>query len=64
MLAFKQLFNVFNYVEKNRRYKFLILLILMILSAIAEGLCTGDIGGSLGTKEFTHELISRLKGKF
>jgi isocitrate dehydrogenase (NAD+) len=37
---------------------------LAILSAIAEGLCTGDIGGSLGTKEFTHELISRLKGKF
>jgi isocitrate dehydrogenase (NAD+) len=37
---------------------------LAILSAIAEGLCTGDIGGSLGTKEFTQELIDRLKGKF
>lgn len=37
---------------------------LAILSAIAEGLCTGDIGGSLGTREFTQELIDRLKGKF
>ncbi len=37
---------------------------LAILSAIAEGLCTGDIGGSLGAKEFTQELIDRLKGKF
>ncbi len=37
---------------------------LAMLSAIADGLCTGDIGGSLGTKEFTQELIDRLKGKF
>ncbi|MFT5351439.1 MAG: isocitrate dehydrogenase (NAD+) [Planctomycetota bacterium] len=37
---------------------------LAMLSAIAEGKCTGDIGGSMGTKEFTQELIDRLKGKF
>jgi isocitrate dehydrogenase (NAD+) len=37
---------------------------LAMLSAIADGLCTGDIGGILGTREFTQELIDRLKGKF
>jgi isocitrate dehydrogenase (NAD+) len=37
---------------------------LALLSAIAEGLCTGDIGGTMGTREFTQELIDRLKGKF
>ena len=35
---------------------------LAILSSIAEGKCTGDIGGSMGTKEFTNEVIQRLKG--
>ena len=48
MLAFKQLFNVFNYVEKNRRYKFLILLILIILSAFAEIVSIGSILPFLG----------------
>ena len=37
---------------------------LAILSAIAEGSCTGDIGGSLGTREFTQEILDRLKDKF
>ncbi len=37
---------------------------LAMLSAIADGVCTGDIGGSLGTKEFTQELLDRLQGKF
>ena len=37
---------------------------LAMLSSIADGLCTGDIGGSMGTKEFTQELLDRLKGKF
>ena len=37
---------------------------LAILSAIAEGSCTGDIGGSLGTREFTREILDRLKDKF
>ena len=37
---------------------------LSILSAIADGECTGDIGGKLGTKEFTQVIIDRLKGKF
>lgn len=36
---------------------------LAMLSAIAEGTCTGDIGGKLGTREFTQEVIKRLKGK-
>ncbi len=29
-------------------------------SAIADGACTGDIGGSLSTSQFTSEVISRL----
>lgn len=37
---------------------------LAMLTAIAEGKCTGDIGGSMGTKEFTQELLDRLQGKF
>lgn len=32
-----------------------------ILSAISEGVCTRDIGGKLGTREFTEEVIGRLK---
>ena len=32
-----------------------------ILSAISEGVCTRDIGGKLGTREFTSEVIERLK---
>lgn len=36
---------------------------LAILSAIAEGECTRDIGGRLGTREFTRVIIDRLKGK-
>ena len=31
-----------------------------ILSAISDGECTGDIGGSLGTREFTQVVIDRL----
>ena len=31
-----------------------------ILSAIGEGVCTGDIGGKLGTREFTVEIVRRL----
>lgn len=37
---------------------------LAMLAAIAEGKCTGDIGGSLGTREFTQEILDRLQGKF
>ncbi len=37
---------------------------LAILSSIADGACTGDIGGSLGTREFTQEILDRLKDKF
>ncbi len=34
---------------------------LAVFSAIAEGLCTADIGGSLGTREFTALVVERLK---
>ena len=34
---------------------------MAILSAISEGVCTKDIGGNLGTREFTQEVIGRLK---
>lgn len=34
---------------------------MAILSAIADGACTSDIGGKLGTREFTAEVIGRLK---
>lgn len=37
---------------------------LVILSAIAEGECAGDIGGSLGTREFTRVIAERLKDRF
>jgi Isocitrate/isopropylmalate dehydrogenase len=36
---------------------------LAMLSAIADGECTRDIGGKLGTREFTQTVIDRLKGK-
>lgn len=34
---------------------------MAVLSAIADGACTGDIGGKLGTREFTAEVIGRMK---
>ena len=34
---------------------------MAILSAIADGACTSDIGGKLGTREFTAEVAGRLK---
>ena len=34
---------------------------LAMLSAIADGECTGDIGGTLGTKEFTKLVADRLQ---
>jgi len=36
---------------------------LAILSCISDGICTADIGGKLGTKEFTGEILDRLKDK-
>lgn len=36
---------------------------IALLSCIAEGACTGDIGGKLGTCEFTSEVVQRFKGK-
>nr|AKQ05804.1 isocitrate/isopropylmalate dehydrogenase [uncultured gamma proteobacterium Rifle_16ft_4_minimus_38164] len=37
---------------------------MAMLSCVAEGVCTADIGGRLGTREFTREVIERMKGKF
>jgi len=37
---------------------------LAILSSIAEGECTRDIGGKLGTKAFTSLIVDKLKEKF
>ena len=37
---------------------------LALLSSIADGKCTGDIGGKLGTREFTKEVVDRVKDKF
>ena len=34
---------------------------MAILSAIADGECTADIGGKLGTREFTRRVIERMK---
>lgn len=36
---------------------------LAMLGAIADGECTRDIGGKLGTREFTRNVIDRMKGK-
>ncbi|MGA8259639.1 MAG: isocitrate/isopropylmalate family dehydrogenase [Arenicellales bacterium] len=36
---------------------------LSVLDAIAEHVCTRDLGGSLGTTEFTREVVDRLGGK-
>lgn len=37
---------------------------MAMLSCVAEGVATADIGGQLGTKEFTREVIERIKVKF
>ena len=34
-----------------------------MLGAIADGECTRDIGGKLGTREFTRVVVERMKGK-
>ncbi len=36
---------------------------LSLLACIAEGVSTADIGGRLGTREFTAEVVGRLKGQ-
>jgi len=37
---------------------------LALLASIAQGECTRDIGGKLGTREFTRVVIDQLKAKF
>ena len=37
---------------------------LALLASIAAGECTADIGGRLGTREFTHVVTDRLRDKF
>ena len=36
---------------------------MAMLSCVAEGIATSDIGGKLGTREFTAEVINRMKGE-
>ncbi len=36
---------------------------MAMLSCVAEGIATADIGGKLGTREFTKEVIERMKSK-
>jgi isocitrate dehydrogenase (NAD+) len=37
---------------------------MAMLGCVAEGIATSDIGGKLGTREFTREVIERMQGKF
>lgn len=37
---------------------------MAMLGCVAEGIATADIGGKLGTREFTREVIGRMQGKF
>ena len=36
---------------------------LSLLACIAEGVSTADIGGRLGTADFTAEVVSRLRAR-
>ena len=36
---------------------------LSLLACIAEGVSTADIGGQLGTTDFTTEVVSRLQAR-
>ncbi len=58
LLAFGMLLDHINRYDLGHELR------IAILSAIAQGECTHDIGGKLGTREFTANIIDRLKGKF
>ena len=55
LLAFSMLLDHIEQLELGYKLR------MAILSAISDGTCTRDIGGKLGTMEFTDEVIARLK---
>lgn len=57
LLAFGMLLDHIRHFELGHELR------MAILSAISVGDSTGDIGGKLGTKEFTQAVIDRMKGK-
>ena len=58
MLAFGMLLDHINRYDLGHELR------MAMLGCVAEGIATADIGGKLGTKEFTREVIERMKGKF
>ena len=55
LLAFCMLLDHIGELDLGHKLK------LAILSAISDGKCTRDIGGKLGTREYTEEVSNRLK---
>ena len=58
LLAFGMLLDHINRYDLGHELR------LALLSAIADGQCTRDIGGKLGTREFAAVIAERLKGSF
>ncbi len=58
MLAFGMLLDHINRYDLGHELR------MAMLGCVAEGIATADIGGKLGTREFTQEVIERMKGKF
>jgi isocitrate dehydrogenase (NAD+) len=58
MLAFGMLLDHINRYDLGHELR------MAMLGCVAEGIATADIGGKLGTREFTREVIERMKGKF
>lgn len=55
LLAFGMLLDHINRYDLGHQLR------LAMLACIADGICTADIGGKLGTREYTNEVIGRLK---
>jgi isocitrate dehydrogenase (NAD+) len=58
MLAFGMLLDHINRYDLGHELR------MAMLGCVAEGIATADIGGKLGTREFTREVIERMKGRF
>jgi isocitrate dehydrogenase (NAD+) len=58
MLAFGMLLDHINRYDLGHELR------MAMLGCVAEGIATSDIGGKLGTREFTREVIERMQGKF
>jgi isocitrate dehydrogenase (NAD+) len=57
LLAFGMLLDHIDHYDLGHELR------LAMLAAIADGECTRDIGGTLGTREFTRVVVDRMKGK-